>query len=148
MGIVPENEHTIGCECAGYIKRLAPGVTKFKVGDRVACMRSGTYVNRVQCPYERVHVIPDLMSFEDAATIPLVYLTAIYSLYHLGNLREGQVRTTKFLVKFTVLTVSKSVLIHSAAGGVGIAAIQLAQYKKADVRFTCMPWLTQQEIKD
>ncbi|KAK9370761.1 hypothetical protein V1509DRAFT_607836 [Lipomyces kononenkoae] len=56
------------------------------------------------------------MSFEDAATIPLVYLTAIYSLYHLGNLREGQ-----------------SVLIHSAAGGVGIAAIQLAQYKKADV---------------
>lgn len=97
MGIVPENEYTIGCECAGFIKRLAPGVTKFKVGDRVACMRSGTYVNRVQCPYERVHIIPDSMSFEDAATIPLVYLTAIYSLYHLGNLREGQVRTTKSL---------------------------------------------------
>lgn len=55
-------------------------------------MRSGTYVNRVQCPVERVHVIPTTMSFEDAATIPLVYLTAIYSLYHIGNLREGQVR--------------------------------------------------------
>ncbi|TGO19734.1 hypothetical protein BPAE_0334g00010 [Botrytis paeoniae] len=119
MGIVPENEYTIGCECSGYIKRIAPGITKFKIGDRVACMRSGTYVNRVQCPYERVHVIPDLMSYEDAATIPLVYLTAIYSLYHLGNLREGQ-----------------SVLIHSAAGGVGIAAIQLAQYKKADIFVT------------
>lgn len=92
MGIVPENEHTIGCECAGYIKRIAPGLkTELKVGDRVAAMRSGTYVNRVQCPYERVHVIPDDMSFEDASTIPLVYLTAIYALYYLGNLREGQV---------------------------------------------------------
>ncbi|KAJ8063559.1 hypothetical protein OCU04_007431 [Sclerotinia nivalis] len=119
MGIVPENEYTIGCECSGYIKRIAPGISKFKIGDRVACMRSGTYVNRVQCPYERVHVIPDSMSYKDAATIPLVYLTAIYSLYHLGNLREGQ-----------------SVLIHSAAGGVGIAAIQLAQYKKADIFVT------------
>lgn len=116
MGIVPENEHTIGCECAGYVKRLAPGVTKFKIGDRVACMSHGTYVNRLQCPAERVHVIPESMSYEDAATIPLVYLTAIYSLYHLGNLKEGQ-----------------SVLIHSAAGGVGIAAIQLCQYKKCDV---------------
>ncbi|KAI0473335.1 putative polyketide synthase [Xylariaceae sp. FL0804] len=120
MGIVPENEHTIGCECAGYVKRIAPGLaTSLKVGQRVAAMRSGTYVNRVQCPHERVHVIPDAMSFEDAATIPLVYLTAIYSLYYLGSLREGQ-----------------SVLIHSAAGGVGIAAIQLAQFKKCDVFVT------------
>ena len=116
MGIVPENEHTIGCECAGYVKRLGPGVTKFKIGDRVVCMSHGTYVNRLQCPADRVHVIPASMSFEDAATIPLVYLTAVYSLYHLGNLREGQ-----------------SVLIHSAAGGVGIAAIQLCQHKNCDV---------------
>ena len=93
MGIVPENENMIGCECAGYIKRLGPGVNKFQVGDRVAAMRSGTYVNRLQCPAERVHIIPNSMSFEDAATIPLVYLTAIYSLYHLGGLREGQVRS-------------------------------------------------------
>ncbi|KAK3985842.1 hypothetical protein QBC44DRAFT_403752 [Cladorrhinum sp. PSN332] len=120
MGIVPENEHMIGCELAGYVKRIGPNVHRnLKVGDRVAAMRSGTYVNRVQCPQDRVHVIPNNMSFEDAATIPLVYLTAIYSLYHLGNLKEGQ-----------------SVLIHSAAGGVGIAAIQLAKYKKADIFVT------------
>jgi NADPH:quinone reductase-like Zn-dependent oxidoreductase len=92
MGIVPENEYTIGCECAGYIKRIAPGLdTHLKVGDRVAAMRSGTYVNRVQCPHERVHVIPESLSYEEAATIPLVYLTAIYALYYLGNLKEGQV---------------------------------------------------------
>lgn len=98
MGIVPENEYTIGCECAGYIKRIAPGLeTHLKVGDRIAAMRSGTYVNRVQCPHERVQVIPDSMSFEDAASIPLVYLTAIYSLYHLGNLMQGQASRDRIL---------------------------------------------------
>ncbi|CAJ2514330.1 Uu.00g024490.m01.CDS01 [Anthostomella pinea] len=119
MGIVPENEHMIGCECSGYIRRVGPGVTGFKVGDRVVAQTNGTYVNHLQVVSDRVHVIPDSMGFEDAATIPLVYLTAIYSLYHLGNLQEGQ-----------------SVLIHSAAGGVGMAAIQLAQYKKCDVFVT------------
>ncbi|KAI1319318.1 putative polyketide synthase [Xylariaceae sp. FL0255] len=120
IGIVPENEHMIGCECAGFVRRIASGLeTSLRVGDRVAAMRSGAYANRVQCPHERVRRIPDSMSFEDAATIPLAYLTAIYSLYHLGNLTEAQ-----------------TVLIHSAAGGVGIAAIQLAQYKKCDVFVT------------
>lgn len=95
MGIVPENEYMIGCECAGVVKRVGPGVTKFQAGDRVAVMRSGTYANRLQAPVERTHVIPSWMSFEDAATIPLVYMTALYSMFHLGNLREGQVSTTK-----------------------------------------------------
>lgn len=120
MGIVPENEYTIGCECAGYIKRIAPALqTHLQVGDRVAAMASGTYANRVQCPHRRVHRIRESLSYDEAATIPLVYLTAIYSLYHLGNLQAGQ-----------------SVLIHSAAGGVGLAAIQLAQYKKCDIFVT------------
>ncbi|KAK1988407.1 hypothetical protein LZ30DRAFT_766139 [Colletotrichum cereale] len=119
MGIVPENEHMIGCECAGYVRRVGHGVTGFKVGDRVVAQTNGTYVNHLQVVTDRVHAIADSMSFEDAATIPLVYLTAIYSLYHLGDLQEGQ-----------------TVLIHSAAGGVGMAAIQLAQYKKCDVFVT------------
>lgn len=92
MGIVPENEHMIGCECAGFVKRVGPGVTSFAPGDRVVAQTNGTYVNRLQCVADRVHRIPDSLSFEDAATIPLVYLTAIYSLFHLGNLKEGQVR--------------------------------------------------------
>ncbi|KAK4868058.1 hypothetical protein LT330_007256 [Penicillium expansum] len=102
MGIVPENEYTIGCECAGYIKRIAPALQ-----------------THLQCPHRRVHRIRESLSYDEAATIPLVYLTAIYSLYHLGNLQAGQ-----------------SVLIHSAAGGVGLAAIQLAQYKKCDIFVT------------
>lgn len=91
MGIVPENEWMIGCECAGVVKRMGVGVSKFQVGDRVAVMRSGTFINRIQAPVERVQAIPSWMSFEEASTIPLVYMTAIYSLYYLANLREGQV---------------------------------------------------------
>lgn len=78
MGIVPENEYMIGCECAGVVRRLGAGVTKFKLGDRVAVMRSGTYANRLQAPVQRAHLIPAWMNFEDAATIPLVYMTALY----------------------------------------------------------------------
>ncbi|KAG9520859.1 ketoacyl-synt-domain-containing protein, partial [Aureobasidium melanogenum] len=114
MGIVPENEYMIGCECAGVVRRLGAGVTKFKLGDRVAVMRSGTYANRLQAPVQRAHLIPAWMNFEDAATIPLVYMTALYSMFHIGNLKEGQ----------------------ATAGGVGLAAIQLARYKKADIFVT------------
>ncbi|KAK4215364.1 hypothetical protein QBC37DRAFT_459225 [Rhypophila decipiens] len=119
MGIVPEDEHMIGCECAGVVRRVGPGVKGFKVGDRVVAQINGTYVNHLQVVTDRVYHIPESLSFVDAATIPLVYLTAIYSLYHLGNLQEGQ-----------------SVLIHSAAGGVGMAAIQLAKHKKCDIFVT------------
>ncbi|KAL3291241.1 beta-ketoacyl synthase domain-containing protein, partial [Colletotrichum asianum] len=119
MGIVPENEYTIGYEAAGIVKRLGPGVTKFKEGDRVCFLNGSSYANRLQVPIGRAHVIPDWMSFEDAATIPSVYLCSIYSLFDIANLKEGQ-----------------SVLIHSASGGVGIACIQLAQYKNAEIYVT------------
>lgn len=64
MGIVPENEYTLGYEAAGVVKRLGPGVTKFKEGDRVCFLANGSYANRLQVPAGRAHVIPDTMSFE------------------------------------------------------------------------------------
>ena len=93
MGIVPDNEYNIGFECAGIVKRLGPGVKKLKVGDRVCMLKAGSYANRVRVSVDRCHVIPASMSFEEAATIPSVYLCSLYSMYHLGNLKEGQVRT-------------------------------------------------------
>jgi len=116
MGIVPDDEYTIGLECAGIVTRLGPGVSKFKIGDRVCMLWRGTYANRVQVHQDRCHVIPDWMSFEQGATLPSVYLCSLYSLYHLAGLKEGQ-----------------SVLIHSATGGVGIACLELAKHKKAEV---------------
>ena len=93
MGIVPDNEYNIGFECAGVVKRLGLGVSKFKVGDRVCMLKAGGYANRVRVSVDRCHIIPASMSFEEAATIPSVYLCSLYAMYHLGNLKEGQVRT-------------------------------------------------------
>ncbi|KAL8841188.1 MAG: hypothetical protein Q9170_001042 [Blastenia crenularia] len=119
MGIVPDDEYNLGFECAGTVKRLGSDVTKFKIGDRVCMLKAGSYVNRVRVSVDRCHIIPASMSFEEAATIPSVYLCSLYAMYHLGCLKEGQ-----------------TILIHSATGGVGIACIQLAQYKKAEIYVT------------
>ena len=71
MGIVPENEYTIGYEAAGIVKRLGPGTTKFKEGDRVCFLNGGSYANRLQVPIGRSHIIPDWMSFEVCCAVEL-----------------------------------------------------------------------------
>ena len=76
----------------------------------------GTFANRIQTTPERMHRIPNWMTFEEASTLSAVYLTCIYSLFDLANLVRGQ-----------------RALIHSAAGGIGIAAIQLCQHVGAEV---------------
>ncbi|KAK4246255.1 beta-ketoacyl synthase [Corynascus novoguineensis] len=119
MGIVPDNEYSLGYECAGVVRRLGPAVKKFHVGDRVCMLKQGSHANRIRVHVDRCHIIPDTMSYEDAATIPCVYLTSLYALYHLAGLQEGQ-----------------SVLIHSATGGIGIACIELARHKKAEIYVT------------
>ena len=119
MGIVPENEHLLGLEGSGVVCRIGKGASRFRVGDRVAVLKNGTFANKIQCPVERAHHIPSTLNFKDAATIPLVYLTSMYSLIDIGRLSKGQ-----------------SVLIHSAAGGVGLASIQLAQWIGAEIFVT------------
>ena len=91
MGIVPDNEYSLGYECAGVVRRLGPAVKKFHVGDRVCMLKQGSHANRIRVHVDRCHVIPDTMSCEDAATIPCVYLTSLYALYHLAGLQECQV---------------------------------------------------------
>lgn len=93
MGIVPDNEYMLGLECGGIVKRLGPSVEKFKIGDRVCMLKGGSYANRVRTHVDRCHKIPDSMSFEEAATLPSVYLCSLYSMYHMANLKEGQVRS-------------------------------------------------------
>ncbi|KAI6091519.1 hypothetical protein F4821DRAFT_280707 [Hypoxylon rubiginosum] len=76
----------------------------------------GSYANLVRTSVDRSHIIPASMSYKEAATLPFVYLCSLCALYHLANLREGQ-----------------SVLMHLATGDVGIAYLELARYKKAEV---------------
>jgi acyl transferase domain-containing protein/NADPH:quinone reductase-like Zn-dependent oxidoreductase len=100
----------IGVECSGVISAVGSKVTDLSAGDRVCAMSEGAYSTYTRCLGTSVQKIPDSMPFEDAATIPVIYCTAYYSLFDLGRLVEGE-----------------SVLIHAAAGGVGQAAIILCK---------------------
>lgn len=120
-GIVPGDERMLGGEAAGVITKVSPGVKGLEVGQRVVVFSKGCFANRVHATPGRVHAILDDMSFEEAATLSAVYLTSIYSLFDVASIAPG-----------------KRVLIHSAAGGVGIAAIQLARYAGADVSYIAL----------
>ncbi|KAH9902283.1 reducing type I polyketide synthase [Xylariomycetidae sp. FL2044] len=119
VGIVPENEFLLGGEGSGVVTRVAPDVEGFDIGQRVVFFEKGCFGNRLIATTERIRPIPDWMSFEEAATIPCVFLTSMYALYRLARLQKGN-----------------TVLIHSATGGVGISAIQLAQHVGAEVYAT------------
>lgn len=119
-------ETPVGLEAAGVVTRVGSGVTRFQPGDRVF----GFTFNGAFSTYGRgaegtLAKVPENMSFAEAAVIPIVYTTAYACLYDIGDLdrrtRRGQHST---------------VLIHAAAGGVGQAAIQLAQREGAEIFVT------------
>lgn len=92
---------------------------QFAVGDRICACGGNSYASSIRVKGTDTYKIPDGMSFETAASVPIVYATAYYALIHLGRLRRGE-----------------SILIHSAAGGVGQAAVMLAKYLGAVVFVT------------
>ena len=109
----------LGAECSGTITAIGSQVVEFIVGDRVSAISEGTFSNYTRCRTTSLCKIADDTPFETAATIPIVYCTAYYSLIELGRLCRGE-----------------TVLIHSAAGGVGQAAIMLSQMMGAEIYVT------------
>ena len=108
----PPFPFTPGYEVSGIIKSLGKGVTGFEVGQRVvAAMQTGGQCSHVSVKSSRVIPIPDEMGLDEAAAMPVTYLTAHHMLHYLGHLKKGE-----------------SVLIHGGAGGVGTAALQLCQW--------------------
>lgn len=119
MGIVDpggDGKSDFGFEGAGVITGVGPEVKHLRVGDRIAFSSPGCFATSLTMPEIACTKIPDMMSFEEAATIPCVFGTAMYGLEDLARLEEGQ-----------------TVLIHSACGGVGQAAIQIAKMIGAEV---------------
>ena len=111
---------TFGCEGAGVVLETGADVTDLDVGDRVFGLISGSYGGPVaRGDRRRLARIPDGWSFAEAASVPTVFLTAYYGLVDIGGLRSGE-----------------SVLVHAAAGGVGMAAVQLARHLGAEVYAT------------
>jgi NADPH:quinone reductase-like Zn-dependent oxidoreductase len=113
----------IGYECSGTIDQLGAGVSGFSVGDRVIAMpHFGGYTDTLVVPAQNALRMPEKMSFEEAAALPVVYLTAHHMLFFTGSLRPGS-----------------KLLIHSAAGGVGLAVVQLARAHKCVIFGTASP---------
>jgi NADPH:quinone reductase-like Zn-dependent oxidoreductase len=107
----PKPPCVVGYEVAGVVDALGPGAQGFKPGDRVWAMtKFNGHAEQVCVPIALVRRMPEAMSFEQAAAMPVVYSTALLLVSHYGRLREGE-----------------RVLIHMAAGGVGLAALQLCR---------------------
>ncbi|GAA1952195.1 type I polyketide synthase [Amycolatopsis minnesotensis] len=116
LGMYPGETSPLGLEGAGVVTGVGEGVTAFSIGDRVLGMFPGALGTTAVIDQRMLAPIPPGMSFADAASVPITYLTAWYGLRDLGELAKGE-----------------RVLVHAAAGGVGMAAVQLARHWGAEV---------------
>ncbi|WP_158222601.1 type I polyketide synthase [Rhodopirellula sp. MGV] len=116
---LPDGPPVLGAECSGEVIRVGRGVTEFSIGDEVIAVAPGAFATHVQVKQELVARKPSVLSHAEAAAIPIAFLTAEYALSDLARIREDE-----------------SVLIHSASGGVGLAAIQLAKSAGAKIYAT------------
>jgi acyl transferase domain-containing protein/acyl-CoA synthetase (AMP-forming)/AMP-acid ligase II/NADPH:quinone reductase-like Zn-dependent oxidoreductase/acyl carrier protein len=122
LGMVPRQDQPLGGEAAGVVLEVGADVTDLAVGDHVTGVLTGAF-GPVGVTDRRLLVpIPAGLSFAQAASIPVAFLTAYYGLVHVAGLRAGQ-----------------TVLVHAAAGGVGMAAVQLARHLGAEVYGTAAP---------
>jgi NADPH:quinone reductase-like Zn-dependent oxidoreductase len=113
----PKPPCVVGYEFGGEVESVGEGVTDVKTGDRVmGGTRFNGHAELITVPADQVLQFPDEWTFAQAAAVPVNYGTAYAALITMGGLREGD-----------------RVLIHSAAGGVGIAAIQIAKSVGAEI---------------
>ncbi|MFJ3793111.1 beta-ketoacyl synthase N-terminal-like domain-containing protein [Kitasatospora sp. NPDC090091] len=118
MGAYPGAEGTVplGVECAGRISAVGAGIDRFRAGDRVMAVVPSALAAYATTEEHLVAPVPAALSDEQAAAAPVAFLTAVYGLRHLARLRAGE-----------------TVLIHSATGGVGLAALAVARRCGAEV---------------
>lgn len=119
----PKLPAVVGYEVAGVVAAVGEGVDPARIGERVlAGTRFGGYAETVNVAANDSVELPESMSFEQGAAVPVNYATAWAALHGYGSLRRGE-----------------RVLIHAAAGGVGTAAIQFAKAAGAEVHGTASP---------
>ena len=111
--------HEVGMEASGTVRQIGAGVKNIQIGDQVLFTKGGCIANRVIVDENLVFGKPERLSMAEAASVASVYVTAYYALVHLARMTRGD-----------------RVLIHSARGGVGQAAIQLAKNSGAQIYAT------------
>jgi NADPH:quinone reductase-like Zn-dependent oxidoreductase len=115
-----ENYVPLGAELSGTILRLGSGVNGLAVGDRVmAFCQDGAFATHVTFPEDLVLKVPEGMSFEEAATFQGCFITVLHALLDIARMKKGS-----------------SVLIHSACGGVGLAALQVVKMMQGEAYVT------------
>ncbi|MCC4314382.1 type I polyketide synthase [Streptomyces malaysiensis] len=124
MGLLPGDEdirYRLGFECAGVVSAVGPGVDQLRAGDRVvaADVHGGAFGSFTVVPAAHTAPLPEGLDPHTAAGLPIAFLTAWYALRHVGQVTAGE-----------------RVLIHSATGGTGLAAIAVARLLGAEVLAT------------
>ncbi|GAA1678471.1 type I polyketide synthase [Streptomyces yatensis] len=109
-------EENLGLECAGVVTACGPGVDRFAPGDRVVGLLAGALSSHVVSPARNLWPIPAGVTFAEAASVPVALCTVHYSLLYTARMRAGE-----------------TVLVHGAAGGVGLAALHSARAHGATV---------------
>ncbi|WP_437308060.1 type I polyketide synthase [Sorangium sp. So ce388] len=122
LGMYPGDAGPLGAEGAGVVLEVGPGVNRLAPGDRVMGLLHAGFGPIAVTDHRVVIPIPEGWSFIQAASAPIVFLTAYYGLVDLARLQPGQ-----------------KLLIHAATGGVGMAAVQLARHLGAEVFATASP---------
>ncbi len=122
LGMYPGGAALLGAEGAGVVLEVGSGVVDLVPGDRVMGAFAGAFGPVAVCDRCLLVRVPEGWSFVQAASVPTVFLTAYYGLVDLAGLGEGE-----------------ALLVHAAAGGVGMAAVQLARYLGAEVFGTASP---------
>ena len=122
LGITSADQLTFGLEAVGVISAIGENVSGWQIGDRVMTLAHNGFSSYIVCDANFIVSIPPGLSFEEAATLPLTFSTAYYGLCYSTEIQPGE-----------------RLLIHAAAGGVGQAAVQLAQQAGAEVFATASP---------
>ncbi|CAM2011287.1 non-ribosomal peptide synthetase [Acanthopleuribacter pedis] len=112
---MPPYPFTPGDEAAGLVEAVGDAVTRFQPGDAVVCLTPGCHAERVTCPQDRVYPKPAALSFDEACALPMVALTMLQA-FRKADLQPGE-----------------RILIQTAAGGIGLIAVQLAQQAGAEI---------------
>ena len=111
-----DSDPRIGSECSGIVSAVGEGVVDIRPGDPVVALARDSFAGSVTVDADLVMPVPNSICMEDAAGIPIVFLTADYAINKLAGLKRGE-----------------RILIHAAAGGVGLAAVQIAQNIGAEI---------------
>ena len=116
-GDLVRKPHIVGYNCAGVVREVGAKVTDRKVGDRVtALMANGSHAELVSVPVSSTFLVPDAVSFEQAACVPVAFGTAHDCIHEFGRVKAGE-----------------TVLVQAGTSGVGIACVQIAKRASANV---------------